>query len=123
VTVQVSERDWGTKKRGRYNAVPSEERTFGGTVFGSKAEMRRGAELILMVAAGEISDLRWHPEFEVNIGGQPYCRYTADSSYWRKGRFVVEEVKSEATRRDPAYRLRRKAAELYCGFKVVEYIA
>jgi hypothetical protein len=80
------------------------------------AEAERAADLIEMELAGKISDLRWRPYFEVQIAAQDYCRYTADSSYWRDGEFVVEEV--ERGQEDTARLLQRKAAELYCRMKV-----
>lgn len=86
-------------------------------------EARRYGQLGLLFLAGAITELRVHPGFDVEINGQPFCRYTADFAYLdAAGRQVVEEVKSTGTRRDPAYRLRRKAAELYHGMKVIEHV-
>jgi hypothetical protein len=93
-----------------------EDRRLSGVKSGPGPEAERAVDLIEMELAGKISDLRWRPCFEVQIAGQDYCRYTADSSYWRDGEFVVEEV--ERGQEDTARLLQRKAAELYCRMKV-----
>jgi hypothetical protein len=113
----------GTKRRGRYPAVEKEARTLNGVVFGSRIEMVRGAELMALARAGKIRDLSFHPRFEVEIRSADFCVYTADSSYnLPNGELVIEEVKSKATRLDPSYKLRRKAAELFYDMKVTEVI-
>jgi hypothetical protein len=38
------------------------------------------------------------------------------------GKVIIEEVKSTGTMKDAAYRLRKKAAELYHGIEVTVYI-
>jgi hypothetical protein len=73
--------------------------------------------------AGVISGLRLQPSFVVQIGGKPFCNYTADFIYKQAdGIVVIEELKSSGTAKDAAYRLRRKAAELYFGITVTEVI-
>ena len=88
--------------------------------------MRYG-ELKLLERSGAIAGLRLHPAFSVEIAGYPYCTYTADFSYWQRqdgaqSVRVVEEIKSTGTAKDTAYRLRKKAAELYHRFQVTEVI-
>ena len=90
MTIRISNGAWGAKKRGRYPVAAKEDRTIDGIEFGSKAEAKRGADLMAMERRGEIEDLRWHPYFEVPMAGQKFYRYTADSSYWRDGKFIVE---------------------------------
>jgi GTP-dependent phosphoenolpyruvate carboxykinase len=124
VSIRISDRVWGTKKKGRYPVVSEAERTFKGVKFGSRAEMERGAELMMLLRAGKISDLRWHPVFKVDFHGVHLCTYTADSMYLDVAldKSVIEEVKSKATRLDQYYRLRRKAAEIYHDMKVTEIV-
>lgn len=105
-------------KKNRFNVSPVEERTLGGVVFASKKEMKRYAELRLLERAGEIQGLELQPEFRVSINDQHYCTYTADFAYTEKGERVIEELKSTGTAKDAAYRLRKKAAELFYGIKV-----
>ena len=106
------------KNNNRFNVSPVEERTLDGIVFASKKEMKRYAELRLLQRAGEVQDLELQPEFRVSINGQHYCTYTADFAYTEKGERVVEELKSTGTAKDAAYRLRKKAAELFYGIKI-----
>jgi len=106
------------KNKNRFNVSPVEERTMGGIVFASKKEMKRYAELRLLQRAGEVQDLELQPEFRVSINGEHYCTYTADFAYTEKGERVVEELKSTGTAKDAAFRLRKKAAELFYGIKV-----
>jgi len=106
------------KNNNRFNVSPVEERTLDGIAFASKKEMRRYAELRLLQKAGEVQDLELQPEFRVSINGEHYCTYTADFAYIEKGERVVEELKSTGTAKDAAFRLRKKAAELFYGIKV-----
>jgi len=72
----------------------------------------------LLQRAGEVQDLELQPEFRVSINGQHYCTYTADFAYTENGERVVEELKSTGTAKDAAYRLRKKAAELFYSIKI-----
>ena len=111
-------------KRGRFPVADKSERTVDGIVFDSRREAEHYGELKLRERSGLIRDLQVHPSWDVIIGGMKFCRYTADFIYLdlrTKGhQLVVEDVKSSGTRRDAAYRLRKKAAELAFGFKVTE---
>jgi hypothetical protein len=122
----VSSGAWGAvkRKRNKYNAVAQEERTFKGVKFGSKIEMARGAELMTLMHAGRIEQLAWHPKFPVIFHGELLCTYTADSMYLDKllDKTIIEEVKSNFSRLDQYYRLRRKAAEIYHNMKVTEIV-
>jgi hypothetical protein len=108
----------------RFPVSPTHARTLDGICFDSKREMMRYAELKLMERAGEITKLTLQPAFQTFISGKPFCRFTADFSYWRNSgtELVVEDAKSSGTRKDAAYRLRKKAAELQYGFTVVEVV-
>ena len=73
--------------------------------FDSQKEARRYDELMTMLRAGLISDLRLQPQFTlqesyVTETGQRIraVRYTADFSYRFGGKLVVEDVKSAPTR-------------------------
>ena len=106
------------KNKNRFSVAPIADRTMDGVVFASKKELKRYAELRLLQRAGEVQDLELQPEFRVSINGQHYCTYTADFAYTEKGERVIEELKSTGTVKDAAYRLRKKAAELYYGIKI-----
>ena len=107
----------------RFPVAPRSERTVDGVVFDSKREAKRYAELKLLQRAGAISALEVQPSFEVRICGHLFCRYTADFGYVENGKPVVEDTKSTGTRKDAAYRLRKKAAELAHGIKITEILA
>ena len=76
-----------------------------GVRFDSQKEARRYDELIVMLRAGIISDLRLQPQFTLQESyitetGERIraVRYTADFSYKFGGKLVVEDVKSKPTR-------------------------
>lgn len=106
------------------NRFPAKRTIVDGFTFASKREAQRYGELKLLQIAGEIKELRLQPAFPVFINGVKYCTYTADFSYRNVGddQLVVEDTKSSGTRKDTAYRLRKKAAELSYGMKVTEVL-
>jgi hypothetical protein len=109
--------------KNRFAVVEPERRTMDGILFSSKKEMVRYAELKLLEKAKEISNLELQPKWHVHINGKLFCTYTADFAYQTKGgEVVVEELKSTGTAKDAAYRLRKKAAELYWGINVTVII-
>lgn len=111
------------KKKSRFQPVEPARRTMDGILFASQKEMKRYAELKMLVRAGEITELSTQPKFEIDANGEHFCTYTADFSYIEKdGTHVVEEVKSTGTAKDAAYKLRKKAAEIAFGIKVREII-
>ncbi len=110
-------------KRGRYTVAPKIERTLDGIVFDSKGEMKRYALLKLREKIGEISHLERQPTYKVFIDGKLLCTYRADFRYFETGNYVVEDFKSEGTVRDTAWRLRKRAAELYHKMIVHEIFA
>ncbi len=112
-------------RKGRFATSDKDKRTVDGEVFDSAVEARRFANLKLLQRAGLISQLTNQPSWDVQINGQHFCRYTADSSYFcnERKRLVIEEVKTSGTERLPDYRLRKKAAELQHGIKVEVFLA
>lgn len=112
-------------KKGRFATGDKERRTYDGVVFDSVAEAQRWANLKLLERAGLISQLTYQPSWNVEINGQRFCTYTADSSYFcnDRKRLVIEEVKTSGTEKLPDYRLRKKAAELAYGIKVEVFLA
>jgi hypothetical protein len=110
--------------RNRFAVVAPELRTLDGIVFASKKEMTRYAELKIGVRANIISDLELQPKFPVFLKSKDgakealFCTYTADFRYKKGGVEVIEELKSSGTAKDAAYRLRKKAAELYYNMKI-----
>ena len=107
----------------KYHNKPTERVTASGAVlrFDSQKEARRYDELAALERAGKIRDLRMQVDFtlqEAYTDGEGRrvraIRYRADFTYWRYDdppggwvRFVVEDVKSRATR-TKEYVMKRK---------------
>lgn len=111
--------------------IPHKRTRRDGEEFDSKAEARRYEELKLMQTAGEIRGLKCHPSWTIipaqrDAAGKcifKAAKYTADFSYLTKGgELVVEDVKSEYTRREKDYILRRKLMYARYGIYVREIV-
>lgn len=95
--------------------------------FDSKAEFTRYAELLDMQRRGEINGLQRQVRYEiipairvtkeialktktklVERTDEKPAHYTCDFQYYQDGVLVIEDAKSEATRREKDYVLRRK---------------
>jgi hypothetical protein len=114
------------KKHGRYNSIKTQ--TIDGLVHASKMEAERWMELQMLQRAGLIADLRTQVPFELiptqrepdtigKRGGihQGKCLersvvYIADFVYndLRTGEEIVEDTKSDATRKKESYIIKRK---------------
>ena len=92
----------GSQGNAKYHNAPTER---AGIRFAGRKEARRYDELMVMLRAGIISDLRLQPQFTLQESyitetGERIraVRYTADFSYRFGDKFVVEDVKSKPTR-------------------------
>ena len=104
----------------------SRKDTRGELRFDSQKEARRYDELMVMLRAGIISDLRLQPQFTlqesyVTETGERIraIRYTADFSYKFGGKLVVEDVKSKPTR-TKEYLRNRKFMRSKFGIEIQE---
>jgi hypothetical protein len=102
----------GTKKPAKYRNTKCEHE---GIKFDSQRERSHWFHLIQQQAAGLISDLRLQVAFVLTERKQRddgtwerASKYVADFTYVRDGKLVVEDVKSEATRKNRAYIQKRK---------------
>lgn len=86
----------------------------------SLAERRRCVTLHLRQQGGEISELARHTAYPLLVGGQRVAVWTDDFSYLQDGARVVEDVKSPATRRETAYRLRKRLVQACLGIDIQE---
>lgn len=98
-----------------------------GYTFDSVKEMNRYVDLKYMLLAHEITDLELQKQFEL----QPAFRdasgkmirpiyYRADFVYKDKtGKTVIEDVKSEATKNDAVYKIKKKMMA-YKGLYITE---
>lgn len=110
----------------KYNKYHNQKtRTSDGVEHDSKKEARRWMELQLLQKAGHIADLERQVTFELipRQDGERACHYIADFVYTdtKTGAKVVEDVKSEATRKDKAYIIKRKLMLYLKGIKIHEY--
>lgn len=122
------EEEGGAKRRGherplKYRNTPTERN---GIKFDSQKEANRYDELYIEKAAGLISDLRLQHEFTLveahtTLEGERVraVRYRADFTYYRDGVFVIEDVKSSATRTKD-YVIKRKLMRDRLGLTITE---
>ena len=125
----------GQPKPGKYHNKPTERVTPSGAVlhFDSQKEARRYDQLIALEQAGQIRDLRLQVDFTLqeaytDTEGRRVraIRYKADFAYWRYDnppggwvRYVVEDVKSRATR-TKEYLIKRKMLKDKLGIDITE---
>lgn len=112
------------RKKNKYGNVKCE---LDGIMFDSKKERQRYAELLMMSKAGVIKELELQKSFTLQPAfrdkhghkHQP-IRYVADFVYIdEQGNQVIEDVKSEGTRKNQLYRLKKKMM-LYHGWEIKE---
>ena len=118
-----------SKSKGRGNKFKAMKVELDGMTFDSKKEHRRYIELKAMQQRSEIRDLKHHTKFELapktKIEGEkrakPALRYFADFTYYRStGEFVVEDVKSVATKESTVYKMKRHMMLAIHGIEVRE---
>lgn len=90
--------------------------------FDSLKEANRYGELKLLQMAGEIRELEIHPKFPIIINGQKICNYISDFRYFPKGSYhaIIEDVKSDITKKIKTYRLKKKLVEAIYNIKITE---
>ena len=106
--------------RQKYNAQPT---TIDGHKFASLHEAKRYIELTRLQAAGVIADLKPHPQtYDLVVNNVRIGRYTPDSEYRvvATGQRIVEDAKSEATRKARDYPLRKKLMLACHGIEIAE---
>lgn len=113
-------------KRNKFNAQKVE---LDGMTFDSKKEHKRYIELKAMQQRGEIFGLEHHTKFELapktKLEGEkrvkPALRYFADFTYYIiTGQYIVEDVKSEATRKKDSYRNKKHLMKTVLNIDVRE---
>ena len=96
--------------------------TLDGITFDSKKESARYAELKLLARSGLIQNLRLQVPFALipKQQGERAVKYIADFVYTENGETVVEDTKSEITRANPTYILKRKLLLWVHGLRIKE---
>ena len=94
-------------KRSKYG---NKKTVVGNIVFDSKKESERFLELSMLQKAGIIKNLERQKRFEIvpKTETERAAYYIADFVYEEKGKLICEDVKSQATRKDKTYILKRK---------------
>ncbi|HRI20172.1 MAG TPA: DUF1064 domain-containing protein [Panacibacter sp.] len=107
------------KKRSKYNAQRINAE---GMEFDSRKEAKRYRELKILLKEGIIMFLATQVEFSFQLKGQKIASYYADFVYQDivTGDLIVEDVKSDATRKLPVYRLKKKMMLVQHGIKIKE---
>ena len=96
--------------------------------FDSRKEARRYRELKILEQKGEIQDLQTQYAFvlaeSVKFSNEPRrkpaVKYLADFVYIKDGQKIVEDVKSEATKKLAVYRMKKHLMMSVHGIEVVE---
>lgn len=103
------------KKRSKYGNKKIE---VDGILFDSKKEAARYTDLKLLLKAGEIGLLERQVVYQLG----KIAKYIADFKYidTRTGETIVEDVKSEVTRKLPVYRIKKKMMKEIHGLVVKE---
>lgn len=101
--------------------------TVAGDTFGSKWELKRFGELQEQERLGLICELRHHVAFALQVMTPigdfvRIASYEADFVYRRGEELVIEDTKSEPTRRKEAYQLKAKMFEAEYGLRIVEVL-
>lgn len=91
-----------------------------GLTFDSAKEARRWRMLATLESDGEIRLLQRQVPIIAEINGISVFRFVADFTYRNEIGIVVEDVKSEHTRRLPVYRLKKKILKALLGLDILE---
>jgi hypothetical protein len=106
------------KKKLKYG---NKKTTVDGIVFDSKKEAERYQDLILAMKYKKISALQLQIKFPLIVNDQIVANYIADFVYLdESGKKIVEDVKSEITRKNPVYRLKLKLMKAIYGIEIKE---
>ena len=114
--------------KSKYHNTPAERSGAESKIkFDSQAEARRYDELMLLLKAGTITDLRLQREFTLieaytTPDGKRVRaeRYKADFTYWRNGEFFVEDVKGGNATKTKTYEIKKKQMLDKYGIEVKE---
>jgi hypothetical protein len=92
----------------------------GDIVFDSKKEAARYMLLRDMEKQGKISDLNIQVKIPITVQGVKICTYIADFRYSDGKQYITEDVKSEITRKNPVYRLKKKLIKALYNIEITE---
>jgi hypothetical protein len=113
------EKNGASDKPNKYRNAPVR---VDGILFASKHEARRWRELLAMQAAGYIKELRRQVAFTLSVNDIRITSYRCDFQYIEaaSGERVIEDAKSDMTKRIEAYRIKRRLMKAVLGIDVKE---
>lgn len=88
--------------------------------FPSKKQAHRFGDLRLLEKCGHIKDLRKEVDFSIDINGFHICKYRADAVYVDDSKLVVEDTKSDITRKLSVYRIKKKLMRAILNIQILE---
>lgn len=94
--------------------------TVDGIKFDSKKEADRYGSLKLLERHGAISNLELQPEYHFRHKGKLLMTYRPDFRYVEDGALVIEDVKSEGTRGNRVYAIKKKAMLIWFDIQILE---
>jgi hypothetical protein len=108
----------GSKSKNKYHNVKVE---YEGMKFDSKHELACWKQLKLREKAGEICGLIRQEAFELEVNGKRIGKFTADFAWYENGQRIIADAKSEITRKETSYRLRKLIFEaIYAPLVICE---
>ena len=91
-----------------------------GITFDSKREATRYQDLKVAERCGLISDLKLQVSYPLEVNSVLIGRYVCDFEYIEEGKKVVEDTKSEYTRKLMWYRMKKKLMLAIYGIEIRE---
>lgn len=104
-------------KRNKFNAKKTDVDNI---TFDSKHEATRYQELKIAERCGVISDLKLQVSYPLKVNGILIATYRSDFDYLEDGKKVVEDTKSEFTRKLMWYRMKKKLMLALHGIEIRE---
>lgn len=96
------------KPRSKYGNVKVE---YEGLKFDSKHELECWKQLKVRMRAREISELKRQVRFDLEVNGRRTGKITVDFTWMEDGQLVVADAKSDITRKERSYRMKKKHFE------------
>lgn len=105
----ITIKEYRQLKKPKTNKYRNVKINYDGILFDSKKEANHYKILLTMQQAGIINNLKSQVPFEIIVEGKNICKYIADFTYFdSKNNFIVEDVKSEITKSNAVYKLKKK---------------
>lgn len=105
------------KRRSKYG---NKKKIINGVEFDSVKEAARYVDLLEWQASGQITELVHQEVIRCEVNNVHVCDYVADFTYQRQGERVIEDVKSVITRKNRAYRIKKKLVEAIYNITITE---